>query len=430
MRCEKPRPYLRRQPGRTPLTISGIVAAALLSWPAVAGAQTISQRGFIEGRGFVFPVSAPNDTTQKIGDLLIREEVFVKPAAWIQFAAGLDLRANSHDQVEDEWRLDVSDRGVRRPRATLRRLTATITAPHFTLDVGKQFIRWARADVLNPTDRFAPRDFMNVIDTDVLPVLGVRPSIQIGRETFEVVFVPRLTPSRLPLFDQRWTVLPPEAAGVPLADAGSAIPKGSEQGVRWSHVGERIETSLSYFDGFNHLPTIESRLLPAAIELIRVYPSLRSYGADMAVPTRWLTLKGEAAYFTSPTSTTDEYVLYVVELERQVGEWVAVIGYAGEAVTKTVAVPNGTFPFAPDRGIARSILGRASYTVDPRRTVAIEGAARQNGDGVYIKGEYSQSFGQHWRLTLTAVGIGGDPGDFLGQYRRNSHGSASARFSF
>jgi hypothetical protein len=391
-----------------------------------AGAQPISQRGFIEGRGVVFPISAPNDTTQKIGDLLIREEVSLKPADWIQFAAGLDLRANSHDQVEDEWRLDVSDRGVRRPRAAIRRLTATITAPHFTLDVGKQFIRWARADVLNPTDRFAPRDFMNVIDNDVLPVLGVRPSIQIGHETFEVVWVPRLTPSRLPLLNQRWTVLPLEAEGVPVVDAGPAFPKASEQGVRWNHAGEHFEASLSFFDGFNHLPNIESNVLPSQIELSRVYPALRSYGADMAIPTRVLTLKGEAAYFTSPTSTTEEYVLYVVEIERQIREWVLVVGYAGEVVTKS----SDAFPFAPDRGIARSILGRASYTVDPRRTVAVEGAARQNGDGVYVKGEFSQSFGQHLRLTLTGVGIDGNPDDFLGQYRRNSHGSLALRFSF
>jgi hypothetical protein len=413
-----------------------IFAAALLLWSATASAQKISQRGFIEVRGFGFPVSVPNDSVQAIGDLLIREEVFLKPAGWIQFAAGLDLRANSHDQVENQWRLDLDDRGVRRPRAAIRRLTATITAPHFTLDVGKQFIRWARADVLNPTDRFAPRDFLNVIDTEFLPVFGVRPSIQIGHETLEVVWVPRLTPSRLPLFNQRWTVVPPEAERVPIVDGGSTIPKASQQGVRWNHTEERFETSLSFFNGFNHLPNIESRLLPSsieesglppsAIELSRLYPALRSYGADMAIPTPVLTLKGEATYFTSPTSTSEEYVLYVVEIERQVREWVLVVGYAGEVVTKS----NDSFPFAPDRGIARSILGRVSYTVDPRRTVAIEGVARQNGDGVYVKGEFSQSFGQHMRLTLTGVGIGGEPDDFIGQYRRNSHGSAAVRFSF
>jgi hypothetical protein len=395
---------------------------------ATVDAQTVTQRGFVEGRAFAFPQTAPNDRTRLIGDALFREEVFVKPKEWVQFAAGLDLRANSHDQIEDEWRIDFSDRGVRRPRAAIRRLTATVAAGRFTLDVGKQFIRWGRADILNPTDRFAPRDFLNVIDTEFLPVTGVRPSIRIGAETFEAVWVPRLTPSRMPLFDQRWTVVPPEAAGIPLVDAGAVLPEGSQQGARWSHAGGRVEFAASFFDGFSHLPDIEPRLLAegAAVELTRVYPALRTYGVDLAVPTPWFTLKGETAYFTSPSSTSEEYVLYVIELERQTGEWVLVGGYAGEKVT----VSGDSFPFAPERGVARSFLGRASYTVNPRRTVAIEGAARQNGNGVYVKGEFSEAFGQHWRLTLAGVALAGDDDDFLGQYHRNSHGSMALRFSF
>src|SRR6266508_51368 len=221
-----------------------IFAAAFLLWCVEGNAQTISQRGFIDARDFIFFESAPNDSTRNIGDLLVREEVFLKPTAWLQLAGGLDLRANSHDQVETAWRLDWDDRGLLRPRAAIRRLTATISAGRFTVDLGKQFIRWARADVLNPTDRFAPRDFINVIDTDFLPVLGVRPSIRLGSETFEVVWIPRLTPSRLPLFSQRWTVLPPEAEGIPILDGGSAIPKGSEEGVRWNHAGARFDASL------------------------------------------------------------------------------------------------------------------------------------------------------------------------------------------
>jgi hypothetical protein len=405
-----------------------VLTSVLVLWASGVGAQTISERGFIDGRGFWFPDAAPNDATRAIGDVLFREEVFLKPAGWIQFAAGLDVRANSHDQVEDQWRLDFTDRGVRRPRAAIRRLTATFTGGGFTLDVGKQFIRWGRADVLNPTDRFAPRDYLNVIDADFLPVLGARPSWHVGNETFEAVWVPQLTPSRLPLFDQRWTVLPTGLQGIPIEDSGADLPKRSEYGVRWNHVGSRVETALSYFDGYNHLPNIESQVRPSpmAIELTRVYPALRGYGADLSIPTPWLTLKGEAEYFTSPTSTNEEYVLYVVEVERQTGEWVLVGGYAGEVVTTS----RPGFSFAPDRGIARSILGRASYTVDPRRTVAIEGAVRQSGDGFYVKGEYSEAFGQHWRLTLTGVGIDGEDTDFLGQFHHNSYGSVGLRFSF
>jgi hypothetical protein len=406
------------------------MAGVLLLWASIVHAQAISERGFVDGRGVWFPQAASNDATQLIGDLLFREEVFVKPvsAPWIQFAAGLDLRANSHNQVQDQWRLDFSDRGVLRPRAAIRRLTATITASKLTLDVGKQFIRWGRADILNPTDRFAPRDYMNVIDPDFLPVLGVRPVLRLGNDTIEAVWVPRLTPSRLPLFDQRWSVLPAALQGVAVADGGSIIPERSQQGVRWNHTGGRVEMSLSFFDGFNHLPNIESTPLPLGngVTLTRTYSDLRSYGGDVAVPLPAFMLKGEATYFTSPSSTSDEYVLYVVEVERQIGEWLIDGGYAGEAVTKST----GAISFAPDRGMAKSIIGRVSYTVDPRRTVAVEGAARQNGKGLYVKGEFSDALAPHWRLTLSGIGITGDSADFLGQFSHNSHLSAGLRFSF
>ena len=80
--------------------------------------------------------------------------------------------------------------------------------------------------------------------------------------------------------------------------------------------------------------------------------------------------------------------------------------------------------------MAHSIIGHASYTVDPRRTVTIEALARQDLKGFYVKGEYSQLYGQHWRVTADGVGIAGDESDFIGQYHRNSYGSVALRFSF
>ena len=52
------------------------------------------------------------------------------------------------------------------------------------------------------------------------------------------------------------------------------------------------------------------------------------------------------------------------------------------------------------------------------------------GDGFYGKAEYSQAKGQHWRVTITAIGIAGASDDFLGQYSRNSHVKAALRYSF
>ena len=410
------------------IRLAAAVVFLLALGPANASAQGVSYNGFLEGRTYLFPQEAPNDPERVVGDGLFRNELTLRPASWFHIAAGLDLRLNSHDQVEDEWRLDFEDRGVQRPRAAVRRLAATMSARGFTLDVGKQFIRWGRADIIYPTDRFAPRDYLNVIDTDLLPVIAARASLQVGSATFEAIWSPQLTPSRLPLLEQRWAVIPPEAAGLTLVDGGSSNVDGAQVGGRWRHTGSRLETALSYFQGENHHPDIEGRLdLPAAeLQIVRLHPSIRMFGGDIAIPGRWLTLKGEAAVVNSQDETTDDYVLYVIEIERQVGEWLLDVGYAGEHVREARV----TRVFAPDRSMARSIIGRAAYTLDPRRLVIFEGAVRQDGDGFYGKLEYSQALNQYVRLTLTGVGLGGEPEDFLGQYRRNSHGSVTLRFSF
>jgi hypothetical protein len=445
-----------------------VAILALASSVRIASAQTVTQRGFVDAAVRLFPQEASNDPTRGVGDVLAREDLFAKPAPWIQFAGGLEFRANSHDQVDDRWRLDLDDRGSLRPRLSLRRLSATFTHGPLTVEAGKQFIRWGKTDIVSPTDRFAPRDFMTVVDAEFLAVSGVRAVAQHGGDTFEGVWVPRFTPSRVPRLDQRWTVPPEAAAAVPLIDAGGVFPQGAQTGLRWGHTGAGYEFSASFFNGFNHLPNVDAATTinaePAElagrsssagsagstlIVVRRSYPAIRSYGGDAAVPTKWFTIKGEAAYVTARAdadlahdsaaataadlsrqradgATADDYVLYVVQVERQTGEWVLVAGYAGEAVTAR----RSTLTFAPDRGMARSIVARAAYTIDPRRSLVFETAIRQNGDGLYARAEYSQARGQHWRATLTAIGIAGDRLDFLGQYRRNSHIAVALRYSF
>jgi hypothetical protein len=410
------------------MTRAAAAIAIVCAMSVPTGAQTLTQRGFFDLSALTFPQTAPNDQTRLMVDALAREEVFVKPAPWVQFAAGIDARANSHDQVDSDWTPDFSDRGIRRPPLSVRRLSATFTRKALTVDAGKQFIRWGKTDIITPTDRFAPRDFLNVISTEFLPVTGVRATIQAGADTIEGVWA-RFTPSRVPLFNQRWTALPPSAVPLPLHDAGSEIPDDSQAGVRWSHVASAFEFAVSFFDGFNHLPNLESHVAtaPPALEVSRVYPATRAYGLDAAMPLSWLSIKGEAEFFTSPAETgADDYVLYVVQLERQSGDWVFVGGYAGEVVTARRA----GVTFSPERGMTKSFVARVLRTVDPRRTVTIEGAAHQSGGGLYTKAEYSEARGQHWRVTVSAVLIGGRPGDFLGDYRRNSHLSAAVRYSF
>ena len=401
--------------------VAVLVTAILLSWIAPASAQPVSSRGFIEGRLFVFPQAAALDHQHFIVDLLVREELSARPTDWLRLQGGIDFRANNGGQVDASWEPDIRDRGIKRPILSIRRLDATVTRRRLTVDAGKQFIRWGKTEIVTPTDRFAPRDYLNVFDTEYLAVPGVRVVGQLGNHSVDGVWVPVFTPSRVPLPGRRWTVLPPGAPIVEEVDR--AIPEGQQAGLRWAYVGSGYELSASFFDGFNHLPIVEP---VGPLDFRLAFPAMRMYGGDVVVPSRWVTVKAEGGYFTTDNPLADDYVLYVIELERQHGELLAAGGYAGEYVTSARAAGR----FAPDRGMTRAFIGRAAYTFDPNRSAAIEAAVRQDFAGIYVKAQYSQADGDHWRTTVAMAALGGDSDDFLGQYRRNSHVVLSLRYSF
>lgn len=415
------------------------MAVALCGCASASSGQVIAHRGFIDGSVAAFPQRTPNDSTQVVADLILREEVFVKPTGWLQFAGGIDARANSYDQVEERWTVRWWDRGERRPRLAARRLSATIARGPVTVDIGKQFVRWGTTDLVNPTDRFAARDFVNVVNAEFLGVTAARAVTQLGRHTLDLVWAPRFTPGRLPPADQRWAVAPAASGALPVVQTPVSLPSRRQLGLRWGHAAGTATYSLSFFDGHNYQPDFrptvrlespaqspESAPLPVAIDIARVYADVRSYGGDVSLPVRWATVKAEAAFVTSPSATSDDYGLYVIQLERQSGEWVFVGGYIGEVLTRR----RSALTFSPERGSSRSIVGRIGRTVGVHSSFTVEAAVRQNGQGGYGKADYSRTHGQHWRTTATVVGLAGHDDDFFGRYRRNSHLRLALRYSF
>lgn len=396
---------------------------AVFLMSATCFAQGYTQRGFIEARSTFYPQRTGNDRATAVGESLFRYESFYAPSNTFQIAGAVDFRTDTHHQVERDFKLSWQDREIQRPLGEVRRLSATYHRGPVTFEVGKQFIRWGKTDIVTPTDRFAPRDFLTVVDNEFLAVSAARLNYEKGANTIEAIWSPRFTPSRIPLLHQRW--LPDSTAAIPSDAIHRDIPGGPQAGLRWNHSGA-VEYELSLYQGFNHLPSFALAERFPAIDMF--YAKITMVGGDVAVPTALFTVKGESAYFRSTDPRQDEYALYVVQLERQTGEWFFVGGYAGEAITRNRVAFTSTF--APDRGLTKTLLGRAGYTIDANRSVAFESAVRQNGDGLWLKGEYSQAFGQHWRATLNLTLIRGEMADFLGQYQRNSHALVILRYSF
>lgn len=406
-----------------------LLAVSAAAWAQDSGAPSFTQRGYFETRNFIYPRTTSNDSGHIVSEQLLRWEGQWKARPFLRLNLSLDSRFDSHRQFERALRLDWFDRGLQRPAMSVRRLSAVYNKGGLTIEGGRQFIRWGKADLLNPTDRFAPKDFLNVLNTELLGVWAARATYERGAGAFDLVWQPYFTPSRSPLVNQRWVVLPPQLSGIPIQDEGFRFPGRGQWGARYSHVSSGYEFSLSVFDGFNHLPLLDAGFHAApqpVVTLQRYFARILMIGGDAAIPLRWFTLKAEAAHFASSTQQADEYTQYVVQAERMAGEWVFAGGYAGEIVT----TKRNPLDFAPDRGLTETFLGRASYNIDPNRSIAFETAVRQNLHGLYAKLEYSQTAGNHWRFTLGGVLLAGRSDDFLGQYKRNSHVAAAIRYSF
>ncbi len=394
----------------------------------IVHAQEFSQRGFIEIAGSIYPEIVPNDRAHAIGGGLVRYEPKWQPKSWFTLSASLEARVDSHRQVARALHVDWQDRSLESPALSVRQLSAVFTKANLTLTLGKQFIRWGEADFLNPTDRFAPKDLLNIVNQDILAVTAALVTCTRRDDTVDFVWQPWFTPGRIPLINQRWTFLPAAIDHFDVRDQGSVFPGRSSFGVRWSRAAAGYEYSLSYYDGFNYLPAFNERVdsTISRVTFSRMYPALRLYGGDLAVPVSPFTVKGEAAYYTSPTKHQDDYVLYLVQLERQMHELRVVFGYAGEVV-----IAHGdALQFPAERGFARAFIAHAHYTLDSNRTLTLDAFVRQNGRSSLIRPGYSQSFGEHWRATVGLAWLRGEENDFWGQYHSNSFATAELRYSF
>ena len=344
------------------LTLLLAISAGLAG---TARAQDVTQKGFLDLKAIAYPQTTVVDDTNVVGEALLRYEIAARASRWLKFVGVLDGRADSHDQVR--WNgLDWSDRQAQRPALGVRRLDATFSRGSTTFSLGKQFVRWGKTDTVNPTDRFAPRDFLTVFDNEYLAVTSARLTSGSDASMIDLV-VARFTPSRIPLLDQRWSGSASSVPVVAIDDRGAVFPNRPQIGARWSHVGRGYEMSVSGFSGNNHLPVIAVELVPTVqpvtpsqegavpqVAVTRIYPAIWMIGSDAAVPLAWFVAKGEVAYIGSSDGRTDEYFLYVLQAERQIGEWLIVAGYAGEAAVRVRLRPRSD----PSPACARQLRHR------------------------------------------------------------------------
>jgi hypothetical protein len=151
---------------------------------------------------------------------------------------------------------------------------------------GKQLATWGRADGINPTDLLNARDFTRLVPDDHDTKLGawaLRATRYLGDLALTALWIVDFEPHRLPL-----------AASPPGVTVTQDLPAHEYRQVvlRLETMSETIDASISYFDGYDHVPDL--RLDGANVAL--VYPRIRVIGADAAKNFGRFGVRVEASY--------------------------------------------------------------------------------------------------------------------------------------
>ncbi len=203
---------------------------------------------------------------------------------------------------------------------------------------GKQIHAWGAADGNNPTDNLNPYDFyyMFMPGTDrKLGSVSLSTSLYIGSLTLEAALIPVFQPNRLPMNDPDF----------PLFDADSnpfgALPvtnlpiekttKNTQFGLRVQIPMSLIDVSLSYFRGFDrmpsprleieYMPTVPPVAMPVGVDM--QYLPVQVIGADLVAFIGDFAFRAEGAYFITEDADgnlpdiRNPYLQYVLQIDGQ-----------------------------------------------------------------------------------------------------------------
>jgi hypothetical protein len=412
--------------------------------------KTWEYGGFLEQNGrFYYRRPNPSDTHAQ-GSAHLQFWTRAGVTDRLSWRGTWDFRLDTHLDVDRHRWLDLSQRGLRQPAGSVNEFYFDARLHHLDLRLGKQTIRWGRADGFNPTDNLLPYDYLDTFSEERIAVPALKADAYWRDSRFEVAWVPFFTPTRLPLLNQRWfprlpgsgTFSPapgesPVEVDLTYRDGGRDIPPrtlgNGQLGIRWNQLVPRAEFSLSYFDGFDDIaffrPLAALSAFPQPnliVTLNREYYRVRVMGADLASELGPFGVRGEVAYFDQTDPNNRDHLLFVVGLDRSWGDWFAIIQYAGQKL------PGGSAPAAlfPDLGMRSTMLVRIERNLGPSRSLELQGAVRLLDGDFMIQPLYNIALSNRWRLKLGARFFAGPVSGFLGQYRDNSSLDLQLRYTY
>ena len=405
--------------------------------------------GFVDARWQVYGNAPTRHDAATIARLEGRMALAGPIGENVSLRGSWEFGADSHSDVDERRWLDVDQRALRRSAGALGDLYVDVALGRLDLRLGKQEIRWGRADSFNPTANLTPFDYLDPLTARWLAAPAAKADLQMGESNIEVAWLPTFVPTRLPRLNRRWFPSLPATGPAPSAngtatqvpvlyrDGDSRFPAvtldDGQWGARWNRFFSGGEVSVSWFDGFDDVawfePAVVADVRPEPhllVTLNRDYGRVRVAGFDFATAVGYFGVRGEFAMFDDRDVKGRNRLVYIVGVDRAWREWFLVVEYADWVGARVSAFSERR----PDLGLKRTVLARITRPVGPRQSVELQGAVRLRDSDFLVRPLYSRALTDLWRLELSVTIVVGSSEGYLGQYAQNDAAEVRLRYAF
>jgi len=329
----------------------------------------------------------------------------------------------------------------------LREIYVDLYFKNFDLRIGKQQIVWGKADGAFITDIVSPLNLTEFLlpDFDEIRrgVNAVKFDYYLGNNTFEIIWIPNFTPTKIPAVGSIWYIQP-EFLITPTFDWSKSeiIPslKNSEIFLKYSALTSKVDIEIMGGYTFDDKPSMHKNLLldtlgnPSLLikpEYHRLFVSGGSFSSEI----KGIVLRGEAAFYNGKYFQTEDplaidalvqkdYLHYLIGLDFIIGN----VNFSTQFIQETILnYDNNMFKEKTEN--TATFLARYNMFRETLHFELFTYIGLTNEDAL-IRPKITYDFDDSFSILFGSNIFIGDKKGRFGQYKDNSMAYIKLKYSF